>query len=80
MLISALILSIPVVVSLLIIWATVVISVSRAVAWVIHVASRPAVSSVTIINHATVHRTDRQNGKEYRRNELLHVESSVNQG
>lgn len=57
----------------------VVIPVSWAVAWVIHVASRPA-ASVTIINHATVHRTDRQNGNEYRRNELLHIESFVNEG
>lgn len=58
----------------------VVIPVSRAVAWVIHVASRPAAASATIINHATVHRTDRQNGNEYRRNELLHIESFVNEG
>lgn len=81
MLISALILSIPVVVSPLITWVPVVISVSRALAWMIHVASRPAASSAgTIVNHTTIHRTDHQNGKEYRRNELLHVESSVNQG
>jgi hypothetical protein len=58
----------------------VVILVSWAVAWMIHVASRPAATSVTIINHATVHRTDRQNGKEYRRNELLHIESFINEG
>jgi hypothetical protein len=67
----------------LITWAPVIVSfvvvsfhsVSRALAWAIHVASRPAVSSVTLINHATVHRPDRQSGKEYRRNELLHIES-----
>ena len=78
------------VISALITWAPVVVllvpvvvsfhSVSWAVAWVIHFASAPAVSSVTIINHATVHRTDRQNGNEYRRNELLHIESFVNEG
>jgi hypothetical protein len=55
-------------------------SVSWTVAWATHAVSGPAVSPVTIINYTTVHRTDRQNGKEYRRNELLQVESFVNQG
>jgi len=58
--------------------APVVIPLSLAVASVIHFASAPAVSSVSVVKYATLHRAGRQNGKEYRGNELVHVESLVN--
>jgi hypothetical protein len=72
----------PVVVSVVVFSFVVVFFhvVSWAVAWATHVVFGPAVSPVAIIDYTTVHGTDRQNGKEYRRNELLHVESFVNQG
>ncbi len=38
----------------------------------VHVVSGPAVPPVTVIDHATGHRTKRQNAQEYRRNEFLH--------
>src|SRR5689334_5454319 len=56
-------------------------SVALAFAWAIHAFSPRAVSPVTTVTEqAAGDRTDRQNGKKCRRNELLHAESFAKMG
>jgi hypothetical protein len=42
--------------------------------------SARTVAPETIVEHATVDRSDRHGGEEYRRNEFFHDKSYVNQG
>lgn len=57
----------------------VIIAVLVAVAVVVHVA-RGSAASATVIDHATGHRAGRQQSKEYRCNELIHIGSFMKQG
>jgi hypothetical protein len=68
MMVPVVVVSVPVIVS-------VVVPVSLAFAVVFHVAKGRTAAPASIIDHATGDRTGRQQSKQYRCNELVHIGS-----
>jgi hypothetical protein len=66
-----------VIVAIILAVVVVVVPISGPMAGMVHVVCGPA-AAVTVIDHATVHRAERQDGKEQRGNDCSHGEFFLN--